>query len=128
MAFTHSINQRVISGGTQISKTIEKSAGGKASLSETIPDSSTDLAVAFALDVSACRSFYMVADQVLLIEPNDGTTPDDPITLVAGQPYIFFTGGYDTFNFGTDIASLFVTNASGEDALLEIEAIYDPTP
>ena len=128
MAFSHTLYQQLSVSGRQIAKTTSKSGGASSSLSETIPDSSTDLEVAFSLDVSACVSFYMVSDQDLTIETNDGSSPDDTISLTAGVPYIWHSDSVDAFQLGTDVTSLFVTNASGSDALLQVEALTDPTP
>lgn len=101
---------------------------GLPGLDESIPDSSTDLAVTYSLDVSAVVGFFMVSDAAVTIETNDGTTPDDTMTLTAGVPYVWYTGKPEAFAFTTDITALYVTNSSGGAARLQIKALSDATP
>ena len=128
MSFTHAIHEKVTVGGTSISKTTTLTGGAKVSLEETIADSTTDGAVVFALDVSACKSFYMVSDQDITIETNDGSSPDDTINLIAGIPYVWHEDKYESFLLTSDVETLYVTNSSGAEAKLQIEALTDPTP
>ena len=128
MALTVTLLERITVGGITTDKTQAPSAGAGSSVSESIPDSSTDLNVGFNLDFSACKFFYINSDQDITVETNNGTTPDDTLTLLANVPYIWHVNSNHTFLIGTDITALFVTNASGSAALLTIEEIHDPTP
>lgn len=128
MAFSHVITQAVAAGSESISKQKTYSAAAMAEVSESIPDTSVDLQIVFTLDVSAVKSFYMVSDKAITIETNSGGVPANTLVLKAGVPYLFNSDSYDTFKFTTDITALFVTNASGSAAQLEIKAITDPTP
>ena len=49
MSVTHSLNLGVQIGSVTISNTVAKTAGLEINVDESIPDSSTDLAVAFAI-------------------------------------------------------------------------------
>lgn len=102
--------------------------GGLSPRQVSIPDSSTDLLVNFACDVSQLQLIYMKSDQDITIETNDGTTPDDTINLKAGKPYVWYTGSYFTNLLTTDVTALYVTNSSGSTATLEIDGIEDSTP
>jgi len=104
------------------------SGGYRQSLSESIPDESTDLEVVFPLDVSAIKAIFIKSDQDITIETNDGSSPDDTLTLTADCPYIWHENSEYTNLLTADVTSLFVTNASGAAATLEIEAIVDATP
>jgi len=95
---------------------------------EQVPDSSTDLEVVLAIDVSAVKAIHIQSDQDVTIETNDGTTPDDTIALKANKPYQWSTNDYHTFVLGTDVTSIFVTNASGATATISIIVLTDPTP
>jgi hypothetical protein len=125
--FNHVITEKVEVGATQITKTSLHTGAAKQSIEETVPDSSTDLEIAFALDVSQLKSIYIVSDQDITLETNSGSAADDTIALVAGVPYIWHSDSYHTCLLGTDITELYATNASGTDATLQIEALYDPT-
>lgn len=97
-------------------------------LTEAVADSATDLEVTFTLDVSACKVFYLVSDQAVTVETNNGGVPIDTITLVAGVPYLWTTDSYDAFLLGTDVTALFITNSSGSTANIELRALSDSTP
>lgn len=128
MSFTHTQTLKVKTAGLEVSNDFAKTGAAQASVDESIADSETDKQVTFTLDVSACQSFYMVSDVDILVETNNGAAPDDDISLLAGIPYVWHVGDYVAFKFGTDITALFVTNASGSAAQLQIEALVDPTP
>jgi hypothetical protein len=127
MSFTHTLTKRVAPGaGTQISKAIENTGGLEANLSESIAASQTNLQLNYALDVSAVKSFYMVASVDMLVETNSGGSPVDTINLRANEPYDWHVNAYNTFKFGTDITALFITNTLA--GTLEIRCVVDVTP
>lgn len=127
MSFSHILTEKVAVGDNQISKSNTITGGAKQSIEESVPDSSTDLAIAFTLDVSQLKSLYIVSDQDITLETNSGSSPADTISLVAGVPYVWHADSYHTCLLGTDVTGLFATNSSGTDATLQIEALYDPT-
>lgn len=131
MSFTHLITQNVQFGSESVKSDRDANTitgSQRVSLSEAVPDSSTDLQINISIDVSACKSFYLISDQDVTVETNDGTTPDDTISLLAGVPYVWTENSYDTFKFGTDITAIFVTNSSGASATVQIRALVDATP
>ena len=128
MSLTHNITWSWQSGTTSFEHTEAVSAGLERNLDESIPDSSTDLAVTFALDQSAMKSFYLVSDQVVTIKTNNSSTPDDTLVLVASTPVVWTANCQMTNPITVDVAQLYVTNASGTAATLKIRALEDPTP
>src|SRR5690554_4579429 len=114
--YQHKMSETLAIDGISVTKTQLVEAGGKAGVNETIPDSSTDLAVAFALDVSECTSLFILSDQDLTIETNDGSSPDDTINLKANVPYLWHEDSYHDLLLTADAETLYVTNSSGEDA------------
>ena len=123
MAFTHRITKSWSDGSRSIVKSKEYSGDARESRELSIPDSTTDQEVVMSLDVSAVKGCYIVCDQAVTIETNDGTTPDQTLILKAGVPYEWDTDSYDTFKFTDDITALYVTNASGATASLQIEKL-----
>ena len=107
-----------------------QSAGERHVVSESIPDSSTDLSVNWTADVSEIKSLLIVSDYAITVETNSGASPANTITLVAGEPVIWTAGmpGAPACPLTTDVTGLFITNASGSAALLTIKMIQDPTP
>jgi|AntRauMFilla1563_2_1112583.scaffolds.fasta_scaffold00374_9 hypothetical protein len=115
------------------SKSHSVTGGASHRVQEPIPDSSTDLQVAFALDVSQAKSFMLLADQDMLVETNSGTEAGNTFTLAAGVPYVWPSTNGAAFvdteadAVTTDITALFVTNTSGTAGTLTLDAILDPT-
>lgn len=128
MSFTHSIGQSWAGSGRGISGTISNAAEGQQSIGVTVPDSTTDMQVDIAIDVSETKSIYMKSDQALTVETNNGGAPVDTIVLIANQPYVWYTNSYFTNQLETDVTALFLTNASGSAATFELELLEDPTP
>jgi len=128
MSLTHTIVEIVSTAGRTLTKQNSYSGGSQLTVSEPIADSETDYEIAFALDVSEIAAIYIVSDQDVLFETNDGSSPDDTISLKAGVPYIWTEDSYHVCLLTTDITSIFITNASGAAAQLEIEVVFDPTP
>lgn len=119
--------ERVTIGGVTTTHTRTKSAGSLKSISKAIPDSSTNLQVAYTLGFSACKFFKIVADQVLTVKTNSSSVPDATLVLVANEPYIWADGMLGAFLIADDITTLYVTNASGSAATLVIQSLEDPT-
>jgi len=104
------------------------SGGQKIAVTESIPQNSTDLQLIVTLDVTAVKAIYILSDVAMLLEPNSGSAPDDPITLVAGVPYIWNTDSYDALFFGADWTSIYITTGAVGAGTLKIRAITDVTP
>jgi hypothetical protein len=85
---------------------------------ETVPDASVDKEFLIAIDVSEAKVVSILADQALTIKTNSSGAPQETITLTANRPRIWQAG--DAALFAGDVASIFVTNASGSDTDLKI--------
>lgn len=116
------------SGGDTVAREVTKTGSGVLSIEETVADSSTDAEIVFSLDVSAVKAFMIVSDRNVMVQTNDGSSPDDTLNLIAGEPYVWHVTSLDTFLLTVDVTSIFVTNASGGIATIVIEAIFDVTP
>lgn len=129
--FTH-IQAQQITAGTITKKAFNLSytADGQFSRDLTIPDSTIDQLVLANIDVSTIKSIYMLSDKDITIETNDGDIPVDTISLKAGKPLIWNTdiGVYMASPLLTDVTALYITNASGAEASIQIEIIFDATP
>lgn len=126
---THKLTLAVEGSGISKSRNISDTAAGISSIDgETVSTGQTDYEITFALDVSACKSFYLESTQDVTFETNDGAAPDDTIALKANEPYVWHDTSYDSFLLGTDVTSVFITNASGSTATITCVALFDPTP
>lgn len=128
MAFSHAVTWAVQPSGAGVSRTKSYSGSLEVSVSESVDNGQTDDEITVTLDVSATKSFYIVSDQAVTVETNDGSSADNTLSLVAGVPYVWTTDSYDSFLLDTDVTSIFVTNASGSTANIELRAIVDATP
>jgi len=129
MSVTHRITHKIESPEGILEKINDYSANSSQNIvDETIADGQTNKQLTCTLDVSAVKSFYMVSDQDVLFETNSGGSPADTIALLAGVPYVWNEDSYDAFLLGTDVTAIFITNASGATATLQIRASYDPSP
>ncbi len=95
---------------------------------EDVPDSSTDLEIIAALDVSEISVIIILSDQPVTFETNSGSVADETIALLADLPLIETSDMYHAALLATDWTSIFITNASGSTAKIQILALSDATP
>lgn len=128
MAFSHVLTLGWSQGNLSISKQITKSSDAENNRDITVPQNSTNLAITFALDVSELKALYIVSTVNLTLETNSGSSPTDTLTLVAGEPVIWWTGCPVAIPFSADVTGLFATTGAVGEGLLSIRALYDATP
>lgn len=116
-------------GGSQTVQKINTYTSSKLSMiTEEVADGETDYEIAFASDVSELKVLYIMSSQAVTFETNDGTTPDDTYSLTVNRPLVWCHDSYHDNPFGTDITSVFITNASGATAEITIYCLEDATP
>lgn len=128
MAFDHTIKKTWSRGAASITSSNTYSGTGQVSIDENIDDGETVLEITFALDISEIASVYLVSDQIITIKTNSSGAPDDTFVLAAGVPLVWTDDGEFANPFSADITSIFIANASGSTARLQIEAVTDATP
>lgn len=122
----HTLTLGVNGSGINISFDISNIQAGVSLIDgESVATAETDYELDFDLDVSLCKSFYLVSDQDVTFETNDGAAADDTIALLANKPYVWHVDAYDSFLLGTDVTSVFITNASGSAAIIYCVALFD---
>lgn len=126
---THKLTLGVEGSGVSRLKEISETQYGVALIDgDPVSTGQTDYELTFALDVSACKSFYLESDQDVTFETNDGSTPDNTIALKSGKPYVWHSEAYDSLLLAVDVTSVFITNASGSTATIYCVALFDTTP
>jgi len=114
--------------GEALEKEETVTAGQIVTIDEPIADSETDYLIALTLDVSQIKAIYLESDQDITLETNDGSTPDDTISLSADVPQEWSeSDGAALRPLATDVTALYVTNASGSTANLKARFLVDPT-
>jgi len=107
-----------------------QSAESEHEISIDIPAAADQQEVAFALDITQLKGFFMSADGPLTVETNVALAPDDTFSLLENEPVHFLAGGTPAEDnpFTVDVTKLFVTNpSSGVAVHLDIRALVDPT-
>ena len=128
MSHTLTLNHGFTRAGGGQTKNVSKTADSIAAYDITVAIGATNFEVVIGIDISELEAIYINASQDLLMETNDGTTPDDQFNLDADTPLVWFSGGYFPNPFSEDVTSLFFTNASGVEATVTICLVQDATP
>lgn len=127
MAFTLSLVEQVTNGGDTIKQEQIFSNTYRKSVDESIATGQTDYLVSFELTVAKCVAIFVKSDQDVTLETNSGSSPTNTIALKANIPYVWYTNKYDSLKFTSDVTKIYITNASGSTARLQIEALVDAT-
>jgi len=98
------------------------------SVSKSIPDETTDMEIIFAVPYAQIKAILLASDQAITVEVNSSSAPDQIFTLLANQPLLWLYGDPIANPITQDITKLYITNASGAAAALEVRAILDATP
>lgn len=127
---THTLLVREAGGAVSgLNWTEQSTAGLEVNLTVGIADSVSDQEADWTCDFSELKSLAIWSDQVITIETNDGTTPDDTFVLVANQPLYWSENMTGITNpITADVTSIFISNSSGSTATLNIRSVQDPTP
>lgn len=116
-------------GATTLTKSETVTSGGNLLVDESIPDGSTNLQIAFAFTKTKLQSIYILASGVLTLKTNSTSSPGETIVLAANQPVQW--SALDAVlipnPFSTNVTTLYVTNASGAAATLQIRGVVDLT-
>jgi len=128
MSTTYTFTLRWASGASTRSQDISVSDSAALIIDEAVADSSTDYEIACTLDQSEIAGLWIESDQDVTLETNDGSAPDDTISLRANEPLVWYTNSYYTCPITADVTALFITNASGDTANVRVRALYDATP
>ena len=118
-------------GGVHLSttKNVSCTAGSGTIISESIAASTTDAEITFVMDVSELKSLWLCSSQDVTVETNSSSAPADTIELKADCPLVWeSTTGYFTCPIGTDVTTLYITNAGDTAATIEGEFVHDCTP
>lgn len=86
----------------------------------------TDTAVNCTIDTSALSFLLIYASSDVVLQANDGTSPDYTLTLTGGKPFVWYAGCGLTNPITADTTEFFVTNAA--ECKLVIHVGQDSTP
>jgi len=96
--------------------------------SVSIATGQTAFHVVRGIDVSHLKALLWVSDQALTIKVNDSGAPEQTITLPANTPFGWVAGAGVTCPINQDVTDLYIANASGATATLQMWDAQDITP
>ena len=116
-------------GSTPFIAAVSNTSGAENNISETVAGATTDGLVAYAADLSQMKSCVICCKtRDMTVKTNSSGAPDKTISLKAGVPVVWDSNNGQANPFGTvDVTALYVTLAAGDDAVLDIRNLIDPT-
>ena len=128
MSKTHTITTSWSNGGAPIQGASINTNDGETNRSLAIPASTTNQAIIIAFLVANLQSCFMLSDQDVTIKTNSSGSPQETISLKAGQPIMWAQGLGLAALFAGNITEMFVTNAGTATANVNICVLIDSTP
>ena len=126
MTYQHAIQNTLQTPGGSVSKSNTYSGAQHTGFNDTITQGQDTTVANFAVDLSQMFSRVIQCDRDVTLTFNDDGTPDATIALLANKPLIWTEDAYFANPLGsTDITSFKATLASGDDATLLIDVLYD---
>jgi hypothetical protein len=128
VSFTHTMTRtwKGNGGSITLSGKTELVDSQENNLDQQVTNGTTDLSVAYSLVRSKCTSLFIVSNADLTLKTNSSGSPDDTYALLAGIPLAWDEDNYLGLPFGADITTLYLTNASGQNATLKIRVLQHP--
>lgn len=120
------VSVNAATGGGSIASNYTVTAGLAVSIDETIPASSTNVAISAGIDVSALQGLVYTADQACTIKVNSTGSPTKTITLSAGEVFVWKSGQSSDPLGSSDVTTLYVTCTP--ETRFQLSALVDPTP
>ncbi len=124
---TWDLTEKVVVGDRTLNLQRVISSTGRISLEESVATGQTNRLIAFTLDVSQLKGIIINSTKDVTFETNSGSSPADTIALLANVPYVWHYQSYHPCLLTTDVTGIYITNASGATATINIEAVYDAT-
>jgi hypothetical protein len=116
-----------VNGATAVESQFSASGSALLQISESVPESSTDLQINCSIDEDTLTGFFLYSDKAVTVETNSGSAPQETIALGANEFRVWKTG-MGTKPISDDVTALFVTNAGSAAANVTIIALTDSTP
>ncbi len=115
--FTHSITKGYKTDeGTTSSVVTSRTGDSELGIEDNVAASTTNKHYALAVTKTQILMMCIFASKALTIKTNSSTTPQETITLTAGQQIVADITGGDTCPFSADVTGFYVTNADSSNA------------
>jgi hypothetical protein len=129
MAYTHTHPETVTTSSGTIGAPVSVTGTGRASISqESITTGTSNQQLLIAFPVTGLSSIVIYSTYAITLKINSSGSPDQTLSIQAGEALIWRTGGYYTCPIDQAVTTMYVSNSSGSTTTLDIEAIDDGTP
>jgi hypothetical protein len=92
----------------------------------TVADSSTNYAITTNWRAAGIQGFVLMATGgAVTVKTNSTSVPDNTFTLADGKPQFWFTGTGPTNPISVNVATFYVTNASGASVRFQAYCVSD---
>lgn len=127
----HAIDITWKQGNDTVQNTVVKSGLQELNLGDadspwTVADEATADQKAVSIDVSQIKSLFFTSTRDVTVKTNNSGAPDDTLSLKAGKPLVWWDDSGYSCPLTTDVTDLFVANASGGNATLQLRMILEP--
>jgi hypothetical protein len=122
------ISRSVSAGGLTVGGTVQTVDGDMvATLSKTVPATSTNAEFDFNIDISTIKAIGMEVSQDTTVKTNSTSAPDDTLAMVGGKPLIWVTGDLAALFLSVDVTKFYLTTG-GNDTTFKVTVVTDSTP
>ena len=128
MAYSATVQEAITIGGKTYSKSNTFSDNAELHITKDVATAEANYEIDCTMAVAEISAVFINSTQDVILETNDGTTPDETINLVANVPYVWHENSYHVNLLATDITALFVTNTSGATATIDVHVLYNAVP
>ncbi|HUU97759.1 MAG TPA: hypothetical protein VM487_18645 [Phycisphaerae bacterium] len=129
MAFTARVTEGWAQGSDLQSNTQSRPAAALLAIDETVAAAATHAEIACVLATADIEAIYIVSDMDVTLDTNATDSPGTTISLLANQPYVWYSDSYYTNLLDADVTALFLSNDdTSSTATFTLRAVYDPTP
>lgn len=127
--FTHKVGQTYSTAAGTISSVVSSYTNSvEIGLDDTVPASTTNKEFDVPVTVANIKAMCMTCDKAVTVKTNSSTTPQETISLTAGQSLIWAIDHTETIPFAGNLTKFFVTNAGSADARFRFFTVLDQTP
>lgn len=123
--FTHIVGRSANSNSLNVNAQQQVQGDVEVAISQVIAPSAADFEILVAVDVSQLKAIVLVASNNCTVETNNSGTPTNTINLLAGKPYIWSTGDYNTCLITADVSKIFLTNGVAAETTFQMLALSD---
>lgn len=115
-------------GADTVAKTASYTADGEKNADLTVLNGVVNQLVSIAWVLANLKSFLITSDVDVTVKTNSSSAPQETLAVKANNPIVFRNDDGRAALFAGNVTALYVTNAAGATATINIRALEDVTP